>query len=186
MDTSIFIESFATKWDHWLAAKLFSGMGVGMLQATLPLYLSEIAPTQLRGFFINAYSLLNASDPWDFRTPIYTQWAMIGATAVIFLLIPETPWWLASKGKIDQTANVLQRCNGKVEGYDIQEQIDQEIMTATIQEERQIARENAQEGPWSVFCGRNFIRFIIAAWPKITQQFVGLTVFNTFATYFCK
>ncbi|KAG2412159.1 hypothetical protein HFD88_009715 [Aspergillus terreus] len=194
---SIFIESFATKWDHWLAAKLFSGMGVGMLQATLPLYLSEIAPTQLRGFFINAYSFwfvvgqlfasvalnrLNASDPWDFRTPIYTQWAMIGATAVIFLLIPETPWWLASKGKIDQTANVLQRCNGKVEGYDIQEQI--EIMTATIQEERQIARENAQEGPWSVFYGRNFIRFIIAAWPKITQQFVGLTVFNTFATYF--
>ncbi|GES58542.1 major facilitator superfamily domain, general substrate transporter [Aspergillus terreus] len=194
---SIFIESFATKWDHWLAAKLFSGMGVGMLQATLPLYLSEIAPTQLRGFFINAYSFwfvvgqlfasvalnrLNASDPWDFRTPIYTQWAMIGVTAVIFLLIPETPWWLASKGKIDQTANVLQRCNGKVEGYDIQEQI--EIMTATIQEERQTARENAQEGPWSVFYGRNFIRFIIAAWPKITQQFVGLTVFNTFATYF--
>mgnify|MGYP002717876585 FL=1 len=54
---SIFIESFATRWDHWLAAKLFSGMGVGMLQSTLPLYLSEIAPTQLRGFYINAYSL---------------------------------------------------------------------------------------------------------------------------------
>jgi MFS family permease len=54
---SVFIESFATRWDHWLAAKLFSGMGVGMLQSTLPLYLSEIAPTQLRGFYINAYSL---------------------------------------------------------------------------------------------------------------------------------
>ena len=48
---------------------------------------------------------------------------MVGATAVIFLLIPETPWWLASKGKIDQTAKVLKQCNGKVEGYDIQEQI---------------------------------------------------------------
>lgn len=33
-------------------------MGVGMLQSTLPLYLSELAPTQLRGFYINAYSLL--------------------------------------------------------------------------------------------------------------------------------
>lgn len=32
-------------------------MGVGMLQSTLPLYLSEISPTQLRGLFINAYSL---------------------------------------------------------------------------------------------------------------------------------
>lgn len=90
-------------------AKLFSGMGVGMLQSTMPLYILEIAPTQLRGFLINAYSLyvtpislssyfstltcscacswfvigqlfaslalnrLNASDPYDFRTPIYTQ-----------------------------------------------------------------------------------------------------------------
>lgn len=84
-------------------AKLFSGIGVGMLQCTLPLYLSEIAPTQLRGFYINAYSLwvhppqwkrradniswfvigqifasvalerLSAVAPYDFRTPIYTQ-----------------------------------------------------------------------------------------------------------------
>jgi len=51
------VETFATHWQHWLAAKLFSGMGVGMLQATMPVYLSEIAPTQLRGFLINAYSL---------------------------------------------------------------------------------------------------------------------------------
>jgi MFS transporter, SP family, general alpha glucoside:H+ symporter len=54
---SIFAESFATRWDHWLVAKLLSGMGVGMLQATLPFYISEISPTQLRGFLINAYTL---------------------------------------------------------------------------------------------------------------------------------
>jgi SP family general alpha glucoside:H+ symporter-like MFS transporter len=56
-DQSIFAETFASRWDHWLVAKLLSGMGVGMLQCTVPLYLSEIAPTQLKGFFINAYSL---------------------------------------------------------------------------------------------------------------------------------
>lgn len=54
---SVFIESFATQWEHWLVAKLFSGMGVGMLQSTMPLYLAELAPTQLRGLLINAYSL---------------------------------------------------------------------------------------------------------------------------------
>ncbi|GIJ88167.1 hypothetical protein Asppvi_007084 [Aspergillus pseudoviridinutans] len=37
---------------------------------------------------------------------------------------------------------------------------------------------------WAVFKGRNLIRFVIAGWPKITQQFVGLSVFNTYATYF--
>lgn len=48
---------------------------------------------------------------------------MIGLTAFIFIYIPETPWWLVSKGKIDQTMKVLRRCNGNVEGYDIPEQI---------------------------------------------------------------
>ncbi|KAE8154589.1 general substrate transporter [Aspergillus avenaceus] len=194
---SVFIESFATRWDHWLVAKLFSGMGVGMLQSTLPLYLSEIAPTQLRGFFINAYTFwfvlgqifasvalnrLNAASPMDFRTPIYTQWAMVGVIAIIFVIIPETPWWLVSKGKFDQATKVLRRCNGSVEGYNVSEQI--EIMSATVVEERRIAERDSQEGQWAVFQGRNLIRFIIAGWPKITQQFVGLSVFNTFATYF--
>lgn len=54
---SVMAESFATTWQHWLVAKLLSGMGVGMLQSTLPMYLTEIAPSQLRGFFVNAYSL---------------------------------------------------------------------------------------------------------------------------------
>jgi hypothetical protein len=59
-------------------------------------------------------------------------------------------------------------------------------MTATVAAERRAAKENAQEGWLSIFRGRNGVRFVIAAWPKITQQFVGLSVFNTYATYFCK
>jgi len=53
---SIFAESFAHNYQAWLIAKLFSGIGVGMLQCTVPVYLSEMAPTQLRGFLINAYT----------------------------------------------------------------------------------------------------------------------------------
>ncbi|KAK2668290.1 Major facilitator, sugar transporter-like [Fusarium oxysporum f. sp. vasinfectum] len=178
LTASVFAESFATHWQHWLVAKLFSGMG-------------------LRGFFINAYSFwfvlgqlfasvalnrLKANDPLDFRTPIYTQWAMIGCILVAFLLIPESPWWLASKGKIEQASQVLNRCFANVEGYDIDQQI--EIMTSTLAVERQQAEQNSELGPWAVFKGRNLIRFIISGWPKITQQFVGLAVFNTYATYF--
>lgn len=59
-------------------------------------------------------------------------------------------------------------------------------MSATVTEERIVAERNAEEGTWAVFQGRNRIRFLIAAWPKIAQQLVGLAVFNTYATYFCK
>ncbi|OAA64363.1 General substrate transporter [Niveomyces insectorum RCEF 264] len=205
---SIFTESFATRWDHWLVAKLLSGMGVGMLQSTMPLYLSEIAPTQLRGYYINAYSLcaqpffsssfswfvigqlfasvalnsLNASDPYNFRTPIYTQWAMIGIIGIVFALLPETPWWLVSKDKMDKARKTLHTCNGDIANYDSTEQL--EIMRATVAAERQLAEANREMGQWAVFKGRNLLRFIIAAWPKVAQQFVGLSVFNTYATYF--
>ncbi len=57
-------------------------------------------------------------------------------------------------------------------------------MVATIEEERTLSKQQKQEGLFSVFQGRNTIRFVIASWPKITQQLVGLTVFNTYATYF--
>jgi len=59
-------------------------------------------------------------------------------------------------------------------------------MTATVMIEEQTAELNKEVGPLAVFQGRNLIRFVISGWPKITQQFVGLTVFNTFAVYFCK
>ncbi|EPE07151.1 sugar transporter [Ophiostoma piceae UAMH 11346] len=194
---SIFAESFATKWDHWLVAKLLSGMGVGMLQSTMPLYLSEITPTQLRGFYINSYSFwfiigqlfasvalnsLNKSDPYDFRTPIYTQWAMVGLIGLVFVCLPETPWWLVSKNKMDKAETSLQILNGDIKDYDYKEQL--EVMRATVAAERQLAEQNNELGQWSVFQGRNLLRFIIASWPKVTQQFVGLSVFNTFAAYF--
>lgn len=48
---------------------------------------------------------------------------MIGVILIIFLLIPESPWWLASKGKTDKAAKVLHLCFSGVEGYDVDQQI---------------------------------------------------------------
>ncbi|KAF2025711.1 general substrate transporter [Setomelanomma holmii] len=194
---SVVAETFATHWQHWLVAKLLSGMGVGMLQCTMPLYLTEISPSQLRGVFISAYSFwfvlgqlfasvalnrLHLVDPLNFRTPIYTQWAMIGLAGIIFVLLPESPWWCVGKGKLDQAQTVLNTCHVHHEDFNIQEQID--VMSATIAHERQLTELNKEVGIWEISKGRNLVRFIIAAWPKIVQQFVGLAVFNTYATYF--
>lgn len=48
---------------------------------------------------------------------------MIGVTIIIFLIIPESPWWLVSKGKLESASKILERYNGRVEGYNVQEQI---------------------------------------------------------------
>lgn len=48
---------------------------------------------------------------------------MIGAMLVIFLLLPESPWWLAGQEKLEKAAKVLLRFNGHVPGYNVDEVI---------------------------------------------------------------
>jgi SP family general alpha glucoside:H+ symporter-like MFS transporter len=38
-----------------------------------------------------ALNELNATHPYDFKTAIYTQWAMIGITIIIYVFLPESP-----------------------------------------------------------------------------------------------
>jgi hypothetical protein len=54
---------------------------------------------------------------------------MVGVIAIIFVFIPESPWWLVSKNKIDEAAQILTRCNGNVEGYSVDEQIVRHFLT---------------------------------------------------------
>jgi MFS family permease len=67
------IEMFATKWTHWLAAKIMNvspfcsktldgeltpqGLSVGCNQMAATTYISEIAPTRVRGAALGLYQL---------------------------------------------------------------------------------------------------------------------------------
>ncbi|RSH89198.1 hypothetical protein EHS25_002310 [Saitozyma podzolica] len=194
---SVVIESVTKNWWTWLIAKLFAGIGVGSLQATLPVYISEHSPTQLRGFLINAYTFwfvvgqlmapvalneLNATHPYDFKTAIYTQWAMIGITIIIYVFLPESPWWLVSKSKLEQAEKVLVKYNGHVADYDVHEEIG--IMVATVEQEERVREATKTKDILAIFRGTNGWRLLIALWPKLMQQFVGLSVFNSYSTYF--
>lgn len=55
---------------------------------------------------------------------------MIGTMLIIFLLLPESPWWLVGRGRQDKAGKILQRYNGHIEGYNVQETLvsDQRIM----------------------------------------------------------
>ena len=48
---------------------------------------------------------------------------MVGLMIIIFILLPESPWWLVSKGKIEKATKTLLKYNGHVEGYNVDEVI---------------------------------------------------------------
>jgi len=69
-------------------------------------YINEQAPAAVRGFLLVAYSMwftfggLMASiglkaqadtHPLNWKTPVYTQFAMIGVSIIIFVFLPESP-----------------------------------------------------------------------------------------------
>lgn len=57
MTQAVALESATSNWLYWLFAKLIGGAGLGMMQATYPLYISEQSPTQIRGFLTASYML---------------------------------------------------------------------------------------------------------------------------------
>ncbi|KAJ4231878.1 hypothetical protein NW757_013847 [Fusarium falciforme] len=194
---SVLAESLARRWEVWLIGKLLAGIGVGCLQSTIPAYVTEVAPIRIRGALLMCYSLwlaiglfmapvalqvLSESDPYDYRTPIYTQWSQIGLMLLVYLVVPESPAWCVAKGKHDQAKKALQYLNRGVQNYDIDRQI--ELISLNLDHERTIAAEQRREKWYAIFRGTDGLRTLISLWALMSQQFIGLTLFGTYASYF--
>lgn len=78
---------------------------------------------------------------------------MIGALAVIFLVIPESPWWLVQTGQQAKAQAVLEKYNGAIPGYDAVHHV--RIMTATVEEAARVNEEKDNIGNFAILKGTN-------------------------------
>ena len=194
---SVLTECLARSWPGWLVAKVLAGIGVGCLQSTIPTYISEVAPVRIRGTLLMCYSFwwtlgsffaqvalqhLSQDNPTSYLTPIYTQWAQIGVMFLIYLFIPESPAWCVNADNIERARKELLKLNRGVKNYNVDQQLQSLILT--IEHERLIAAEQKREKWFYIFRGTNGMRTVISLWTLLTQQFIGLTLFGTFGTYF--
>ncbi|KAL5334203.1 general substrate transporter [Aspergillus crustosus] len=194
---SILTECVAEDWRGWLAAKIIGGIGVGCLQSTIPTYISEVAPIRIRGALLMCYSLwfitgqffapvalqvLNTSDPINYLTPVYTQWSQIGLMLIIYLFVPESPAWCASRGRETQAKKMLQIIYKGVNDFDIDRHY--QLLVMNIEHERAVAVEQRNEQWYSIFKGTDGIRTLVSLWTLMAQQFIGLGVFLSNASYF--
>jgi SP family general alpha glucoside:H+ symporter-like MFS transporter len=89
---------------------------------------------------------------------------------------------LVGKNREAQAAKVLTRLKGNVPGYDVD--VEVAVMRHTIDEQLKRAGSSQKIPYKKILWGLNGKRLVIALWPKLCQQFVGLSVFNNYATYF--
>jgi SP family arabinose:H+ symporter-like MFS transporter len=108
--------------------RVMGGFAVGIASMVSPMYIAEIAPAKQRGqlvslnqltivigilvaFFSN-YLLVNTGENnWRWMLCVMALPALLFFVALFF--VPESPRWLALKGKTKQALQILEKINGK-------------------------------------------------------------------------
>ncbi|CAN6313579.1 unnamed protein product [Urochloa humidicola] len=169
-----------------IVGRILLGCGVGFANQAVPLFLSEIAPTRIRGglnilFQLNVTigilfaNLVNYGTdkihPWGWRLSL----SLAGIPAVLLtlgaLFVTDTPNSLIERGRLDEGKAVLK----KIRGTDNVEPEFNEIVEASriAQEVKHPFRNLLQR--------RNRPQLVIAVLLQIFQQFTGINAIMFYA-----
>ncbi|KAL3657386.1 hypothetical protein V7S43_017705 [Phytophthora oleae] len=124
-----------------LFGRFIVGVAIGFASMTVPLYIAEVSPPDIRGRLVSLNTALvtggqffsgvldallaDVDDGWRYMLGL----AAIPATAQFlgFLLLPESPRYLISKGRLEEAWSALKRIRGtddiQAEGSHIEEEI---------------------------------------------------------------
>jgi MFS transporter, SP family, xylose:H+ symportor len=158
--------------------RIIGGIGVGIASMISPMYIAEIAPARVRGklvsfnqlaiisgmliiYFVNYFIARQGNEQWliteGWRWMFFSGVIPAGIFFVLLFFVPETPRYLAMKGKNDQALRVLARIGGA------------EQAEGTLAEIRSTLHE--KNAPWLSY---GFFLIFIGVMLSVFQQFVGI------------
>lgn len=169
-----------------IGGRLLLGLGIGIVSSSVPLYIAEIAPSNIRGrlvtFFqfaitlgilvsyVVGYIFGDHADGWR-----EMFWAGFVPAAILFggmLFVPESPRWLMSKGRQDEALAVLQRIHP-----------DDKVGEEFSQMKNNLESEKNQRTDWRVlFSPRLRTPLLIGIGIFFIQQFSGINAVIYYST----
>jgi MFS transporter, SP family, xylose:H+ symportor len=158
--------------------RIIGGIGVGIASMISPMYIAEIAPAGVRGklvsfnqlaiisgmliiYFVNYFIARHGDEQWliteGWRWMFFSGVIPAGVFFVLLFFVPETPRYLAMKGKDDKALRVLAKIAGEQQAE------------ATLAEIKATLHE--KNAPWLSY---GFFLIFIGIMLSVFQQFVGI------------
>ena len=162
--------------------RIVCGVGVGIASMLSPLYIAEIAPSQIRGrlvsfnqlsivlgmalvYFVNWAIARQGDETWIHTTGWRLMLVSEAIPALFFLglltLVPDTPRWLVMKGHSDKALAVLRRLGSDSEARTTLEDIKNSLVVP------------AQSSGTSLFAFGTLV-LVAGVLLSVFQQFVGI------------
>ncbi|SNX83427.1 related to HXT1 - Low-affinity hexose facilitator [Melanopsichium pennsylvanicum] len=175
------------------------GAGVGIISNCTPLYLSEIAPTAIRGAIVSSWQLMlaigqvigaciaqgtkNLDSTWSYRVPIIFNLFFVAVLIAAQFIIPESPRWLIQKNRDDEALAALKRVN-KGQHDEIRDQVIA-LEYNSFRQARQDELELSGEGGWkTLFHGVELRKFACVLGILIGQQIGGVQFIFSYTVTF--
>ncbi|KAF4911087.1 MFS transporter fmqE [Colletotrichum viniferum] len=178
-----------------MAARILNYIYVGMELAVVPVYQSEIVPSEIRGFAVGSYqfslmfgtlivnsvcrgtSTLEGNASW--RIPMGLFYVIPVIVMCLIFFIPESPRWLLTQDRVEEAHASLKNLRvGTMTDAEIDEQF------AALQ--YALKQEVEQGKYWELFKGVNLKRTAVVMIMNFFQQATGQAFASTYGAIFIK
>ncbi|OAA56337.1 General substrate transporter [Niveomyces insectorum RCEF 264] len=182
--------------------RVFSGLGIGLLVTVCPMYMSELAPPDQRGWLVGHHAIFlvfgymlsswlgyacyfatNVNSSFAWRFPLCMQCFAPLVLLVTSIWIPRSPRWLVQKGKTEEAWEVLKTLR-KSDGDPNDVAAREELYQAKMQIALDAAKLKALGcGPWMAVIKKKSYRkrMIIGFLTQWGAEFAGVLVINNYA-----
>lgn len=186
--------SSTASWAQFAVGRLVTGMGVGALSVTVPMYQSESTPAVIRGVVVACYQLfvtlgiwtanmvnfgthdMNSSASWRITVGLGFLFAFILGVGILFL--PESPRFAFRQGREEEARATIARLGGVDNDHrSVNEQI------AEIRFKLDEERAGADTKWWEMFTAPTMLRRVmIGVILQAGQQLTGANFFFYYGT----